>query len=117
VDAKAKAEREAKPPLPANLVTRLAGRWYGKIARWDYDTDHRDLVVDPDGSCRWDLPKPGGPGRAKACTVDDKAGTIDLITGADTTVRLKLDGGTLAGTFQLKRGQIFQVSFRRESYP
>lgn len=101
---------------PANPVpAKLAGAWFGVIEQWTNDSDRRDLVVAADGSCLWDLPKPGGAlGKAKSCTVDTATGVIELVTGASSAVQLRLIGNRLEGTFQLKGGATYSVAFDRD---
>jgi hypothetical protein len=84
-------------------TSALVGEWNGKLENWTTGTDLRKLIVAPDGSCRWGYPDtPGGPGAAKSCSVNQAAGTIELVTSADSLVKLKLKAGNLEGSLQLR---------------
>jgi hypothetical protein len=84
-------------------TSALVGEWNGKLENWTTGTDLRKLIVAPDGSCRWGYPDtPGGPGAAKSCSLNQAAGTIELVTSADSLVKLKLKAGNLEGSLQLR---------------
>jgi hypothetical protein len=106
------------PVAVVNSQTGVGGAWYGTIDQWTADTPMRDLVVEPNGTCRWGLgQRPNGPGSAKSCSVNAAAGTIQLVTGADSNVTLILKGAYLEGTFQLKNGEAHKIRFARDTYP
>jgi hypothetical protein len=87
----------------AQQTSDLVGEWNGKLENWTSGTDLRKLIVAPDGSCRWGYPDtPGGPGAAKSCSVNQATGTIELVTSADSFVKLKLKAGNLEGSLQLR---------------
>jgi hypothetical protein len=93
----------------------LTGPWYGVIEQWTHDSDRRDLVVNADGTCQWDLPKqPAALAKARSCTVDKETGVIELVTVASSGVRLQLVGKRLEGTFQLKGGTPHPVVLDRD---
>jgi hypothetical protein len=95
----------------AQQTPALVGEWNGTVENWA-GNDLRKLIVAPDGSCRWGYPDtPGGPGAAKSCSVNQSAGTIDLVTSADSIVNLKLNAGNLEGSLQLsKNGLSYPVT-------
>jgi hypothetical protein len=50
--------------------------------------------------------------------VNQAAGTIELVTGADSIVKLKLNAGNLEGSFQLRNnGQTFHVTLAHGPQP
>ncbi|MBS0527657.1 MAG: peptidoglycan-binding protein [Proteobacteria bacterium] len=110
-----KSKDEKKAEMAA---VGLSGAWYGKLLdNWTADTDRRDLVVVDETTCRWDLPKQGGPGFAMSCKIDGAAGTIDLVTGAGSAVKLRRNGANLEGTLRLKDGgKTYRVVFQREPF-
>jgi hypothetical protein len=103
----------------AQQTSDLVGEWNGKLENWTIDTDQRKLIVAPDGSCRWGYPTTkGGPGAAKSCSVNRDAGTIELVTSADSAVRLKLNAGNLVGSLQLRNNGVpFPVTLAHGPQP
>jgi hypothetical protein len=100
----------------AQQASDLVGEWNGKLENWTIGTHLRKLIVAPDGSCRWGFPDTkGGPGAAKSCSLNQDAGTIELVTSADSIVRLKLKAGYLEGSLQLRRNGVpFPVTLARD---
>lgn len=92
----------------------IYGSWCAVLGDgWVSDTPNRALVVEQDNTCKWDLPKPN-PGKAKACSV--KSGEVNLTTGADSKLGLKLrDAEALEGWFQLKgaASKVYRVTATR----
>jgi len=91
----------------AQQTSALVGEWNGKLENWTIDTDLRKLIVAPDGSCRWGYPDtPDGPGAAKSCSVNQAAGTIELVMSRDFIVKPKLKAGNLEGSLQLRNNGV-----------
>jgi hypothetical protein len=103
----------------AQQMSDLVGEWNGKLENWTHDTQQRKLIIAQDGSCRWAFPDTkGGPGKAKSCSVNPDTGTIELVTSADSIVRLKLEAGYLEGSLQVSHnGRPFPVKLVRAPHP
>jgi peptidoglycan hydrolase-like protein with peptidoglycan-binding domain len=121
-DAKKKAEPDAKavvapaaaPAIP-NVAREVAGTWIGTLSgpvQSIGGETRRTLVVSVDTAtgilvCLWYQPSDQGAA-AKSCSYKD--GTLNLVTGANSTVALKLESGpALRGTFRLANGKTFTV--------
>lgn len=99
----------------AQMPPWAVGTWKGAISnlRNDPGGPERMLVIEANGTCRWDYPaKAEAPSKAKSCTVTGDA--VNVQTGGNATVQLQHKGGKLEGTFQSRNGTSFHASFTKQ---
>jgi hypothetical protein len=83
------------------------------LRSWNERTLTAGLTLGANGatSCLWYAPKDQG-WPAKSCSYKDKV--LQLVTGADSTVRLTFGGDALRGTFTGRNGSAFTITMHRK---
>ncbi len=102
----------------APIADPIVGTWTGTISKFPgaYGDNKRIMLVTPnqDGSisCIWYIPNLEKT-PAKSCKFQE--GTLDLMTAADSKVRMKMQPDrSLSGDFRLKNGEWYDVNLKRE---